>query len=179
MFVSRERTLNIYYVSIILYIWSVFRASVLANTLPSGQWPVCGVIVMFDHVFVERQKTPDGPEVPVYDSKTFHLRSRLPVDRLVNPLDLTSCSKFRCLHIADCQVTTYGFKRLLYSGTEESWVIKCLHHPPFWHPLHRYSNSNSWYCCTPSDNWETFLIQILIPGSHSCNLFLGSSSPSI
>ena len=68
----------------------------LTNTLPAGRRLVTGVIVLFDQVFVVRSETP---EVKVYDS---NLTSRLPVGGLVNPMDLTSCSKFRCLYISNC-----------------------------------------------------------------------------
>ena len=70
----------------------------LTNTLPAGQQSVYGVTVLFDQVFAVRYGTP---EVEVYDSNTLNLTSRLPVDGLVNPADLTSCSKFRCLYISD------------------------------------------------------------------------------
>ena len=72
--------------------------SVLTNTLPAGQRPVTGVTVLFDQVFVVRYKTRD---MEVYDSNTLNLTSLLPVDGLVDPQDLTSCSKFRCLYIVD------------------------------------------------------------------------------
>ena len=71
---------------------------VLTNTVPAGQRPVYGVIVLFDQVFVVRDVTP---EVEVYDSNTLKLTDRLPVDGLVSPADLTACSQFRCLYIAD------------------------------------------------------------------------------
>ena len=65
--------------------------------MPAGRW-VRGVTVLFDQVFVVHFGTP---EVEVYDSNTLNLTSRLPVDGLVNPWDLTSCSKFQCLYISD------------------------------------------------------------------------------
>ena len=70
----------------------------LTNTLPADLLPVLGVTVLFHQVFVVRHVTR---EVEVYDSNTLNLTSRLLVDRLVNPVDLASCSKFRCLYIAD------------------------------------------------------------------------------
>ena len=70
---------------------------VLTNTLPAGKWPVRGVTVLFDQIFVLRLGTQ---EVEVYDSNTLNLTSRLPVDELVSPWDLASCSKFRCLYIS-------------------------------------------------------------------------------
>ena len=74
------------------------KRPVLTDTLPAGQESVSGVTVLFDHVFVVREWTP---EVEVYDSNTLNLTSRLPVDGLEDPGDLTSCSKFRCLYISD------------------------------------------------------------------------------
>ena len=70
----------------------------LINTLPAGQRPVSGVTVLLDQVFVVRLVTR---EVEMYDLNTLNLTSRLPVDGFVDPWNLTSCSKFRCLYIAD------------------------------------------------------------------------------
>ena len=59
---------------------------------------MCGLTILFDQVFVVRHETR---EVQMYDSNTFNLTSRLQVDGLADPVDLTSCSKFRCLYISD------------------------------------------------------------------------------
>ena len=48
-----------------------------------------------------RQKSPDWPEVKVHESNMLNLTCRLPVDGLLDLIDLTSCSKFRCLYIAE------------------------------------------------------------------------------
>ena len=69
----------------------------MINTLPRRQWPVHGVTVFFDQVFVVRLGTT---ELEVYDSNTWKLSSRLRVDGLMFPWDLTSCCNFRCLYIA-------------------------------------------------------------------------------
>ena len=97
------------------------KRPVLTNTLPAGQQPVTGVTVLFDQVFVLRRVTPG---VEVYDSNTLHLTSRLPVDGLVYPKDLTSCSMFQCLYIADWDGEV--MHRVELDGATTRWKVNGL-----------------------------------------------------
>ena len=89
----------------------------LTNTLPAGQWSVSGATVLFDQVFVVRRRTR---EVEVYDSNTLNLTSSLPVDILGEPLDLASCSKFRCLYIS---VWDGVIHRVELGGATTRWEV--------------------------------------------------------
>ena len=88
----------------------------LTNRLPGVQRTVYGVTVLFDEVFVVRYMTP---EVEVYDSNMLNLTRRIPIAGLVHPYDLSSCSKFRCLYIAD--KTGSAIHRVELGGTTTRW----------------------------------------------------------
>ena len=73
---------------------------------------------MSDQVFVVRRATT---EVELYDSNTLKLTSRIPVDGLVDPWDMTSCRKFRCLYIAD--LYTREIHRVELNGATTRWKV--------------------------------------------------------
>ena len=93
----------------------------LTNTLPADHQRVSGVTVLFDQVFVVRQVTR---EVEVYDLNTLNLTSRLPVDGLVYPKDLTSSNKFRCLYISDWRGRE--IHRVELGGATTRWKVNDL-----------------------------------------------------
>ena len=83
------------------YVLAIAMLVLSVNNLPGGRRLVCGVTILFDQVLVVREVTPGGPEVEVYVSNMLNLTGRLPVDGLVDPIDLTSCNKFRCVYATD------------------------------------------------------------------------------
>ena len=91
----------------------------LTNTLPAGRWPVYGVTVLFDQVFVVRHRIR---EVEVHDSNTFNLTSCLPIGGWACPSDLTSCSKFRCLYIANWRGSDV-ILRMELDGATTRWKV--------------------------------------------------------
>ena len=70
----------------------------LIHTLPTGQQPVLGVTVLGDEVFIVRRR---ANELEVYNWTTWKLKNIMDVKELASPWDLTSCTRFHCIYVAD------------------------------------------------------------------------------
>ena len=88
--------------------------------MPSGEKSIRGVTVLRDELFLIRG---NAPQVEVYDISKWTLQRCIDVDGLVNPGDMTSCSKLNCIYIVDWN-SPWNMHRLELDGKKTHWPVK-------------------------------------------------------
>lgn len=118
--------------ALLLTVHSYSMRPILTCRIPRDQRPVFGVTVLGDEVFVVRSGTS---ELEAYSGERFDLVRHVAVAELVQPWDLTSCSTFQCIYVADLSdpgrihKVTLNVKTTSWNVDDDPYGLSVTSHP--------------------------------------------------